>query len=88
MSGVQECTSCRSRNPLLAPLSLISLCQIVCSKSGRVPTLPRRPCGALLCYDFALRYEAAGCSCAIPPDFVSGPLFRVARRANYCGNPI
>ncbi len=41
-------------------LRLISLCQIICSEAGRVVHYPAR-LTALLCHDFAVRYESSGC---------------------------
>ncbi len=55
-------TSCR--RPLLAPLRLISLCQIACSSGVRAKPCSPHALRALLCCDFAVRSESAGCSCA------------------------
>lgn len=66
MSGVQGALCVSSENPLLAPLRIISLCQIACSEAGCTKYYPAR-LSALLCCDFALRSDSIGCSCAHSP---------------------
>ena len=54
--------------PPATPLSLTSLCQIASSSGGRTEySPPLALAGLLLRYDFAVRSEAVGCSCARLP---------------------